>query len=433
MMGSWRRTTDEASAPVGHRMARPRVLILVENLSVPFDRRPWLEARTLAGAGYEVAVVCPQGANGDRDLYAYEEGIAIHRFRPSPSPGGAIGYLSEYASACRQISRLARSLARLAPFDVVHACNPPDLLLPAVLPLRRQGTRFVFDHHDLVPELYLSRFGRGKDVFYYGARLAERLTFRLADVVIATNDSYREIAIRRGGKRPEDVFVVRNGPELTDLSGARPHIPLKRGKPHLIAYVGMMGPQDGVDHALRALAALRERRGDWHAVFVGGGDALESARELSRELRLTEQVEFTGLRGREEVGRVLATADVCLSPEPKDPLNDVSTMIKVAEYMAARRPVVAFDLTETRVTAGAAGVYAKANDVNDFAAQIDLLLRQPDLRRMLGELGRRRVEQELKWEYASQRLLAAYECALDGANARGKVPRSSGVLERLSD
>ena len=389
------------------------VLILVENLSVPFDRRVWQESMTLRDAGYDVTVVCPQGRERDTALFARIEGVDIHRFPLLPSSGGVGGYAREYIQAIWRTARLVRRLARTRRFDVVHACNPPDLLLLAALPLKRHGTRFVFDHHDLVPELYLSRFGRGRDLPYRLMLLLERLTFQLADVVIATNESYRHVALTRGRKDPDDVFVVRNGPDLARFRPQTADDSLRRGRRHLLAYVGMMGPQDGVDQALRALAVLRKTRSDWYAVFVGDGDMLADMQRLSIGLGITEMVKFTGLLEQGEVVRVLSSADVCIAPEPRSPSNDVSTMIKVGEYMAMGKPVVSYDLAETRVTAGEAALYARPDDVDDLAHCLDRLLDDGDLRSRLGEAGRARVERVLAWKHSESQLLAAYARALE--------------------
>lgn len=388
-----------------------RVLVLVENLSVPTDRRVWQEARTLRQAGYEVTVVCPQGSRADSEPYEKIEGIELYRFPLKQAEGGATSYLREYSSAFARGNRLARRLGHAERFDLVHACNPPDLLLLAALPLRRRGARFLFDHHDLVPELYLSRFGR-RDPLYMTALLLERLSFALADVVVCTNASYRRVALERGHKHPHDVFVVRNAPDLTRFRRVDPDLELKADRAHLLAYVGVIGPQDGVDYALRALAHLRRRRSDWRAVFVGDGDALADVRALARELELDNEVEFLGWRGDEDVVRVLSTADVCLSPEPSSPFNDASTMMKVAEYMAMEAPVVAYDLPESRFTAGGAAVFAPSGDVEAFARRIDELLDDPERRTAMGARGRRRVQRELSWEASARALLAAYDRAL---------------------
>jgi glycosyltransferase involved in cell wall biosynthesis len=388
-----------------------RALILVENLSVPFDRRVWQECRTLVSAGWEVDVICPRGTKRDTERYEERDGVRIHRYPLQAATGGPAGYAREYGTALWHTRRLALGLARNRPFRVVHACNPPDLLLPAVRPLKRRGAAFVFDHHDLVPELYESRFRRGRDLLYRATLAAERMTFRLADVVIATNESYKRIAIERGGKRPEDVFVVRSAPDLERWAPAAPAPSARAGKPYLLAYLGVMGPQDGVDHALRALSHLQTVRRDWEAVFIGDGDVRPQMVELSRELGLADVVEFPGRLPDEDVVRILSTADVCLAPDPKNPLNDVSTMNKIVEYMALGRPIVSYDLVEARVSAGDAAVYADANDPVAFGRCVGELLDDEGRRRTMGELGRRRVEDDLSWEESAKQLLRAYERA----------------------
>jgi glycosyltransferase involved in cell wall biosynthesis len=304
-------------------------------------------------------------------------------------------------------------MKKVGPVDVVHACNPPDLFFLLARRLKRRGARFVFDQHDLVPELYLSRFGRGEDFLYRAVCWLERRTYRTADVVIATNESYRTAALTRGGKRPEEVFVVRSAPAVERFRQVPPDESLKRGKPYLLCYLGVMGPQDGVDYALRALAKLRDEQGrsDWHAAFVGGGDTFDAMRALADELGLSDQVDFTGRIPDEDLLRYLSTADVCLSPDPRNPLNDVSTMNKIMEYMAMSRPIVSFDLKEARVSAGDAAVYAPANDESQFAKLVAHLLDDPAERRRMGEIGRARVSGPLSWDHSRTALLAAYEAA----------------------
>ncbi|MFI5664040.1 glycosyltransferase family 4 protein [Streptomyces sp. NPDC051684] len=390
-----------------------RALILVENLSVPFDRRVWQECTTLRDAGWTVHVICPQGTKRDTEAETVIDGVRIHRYPLRAATGGPAGYLREYGSALWHTARLVR---KVGPVHVVHACNPPDLLLLAARWLRRRGARFVFDQHDLVPELYLSRFDRGQDLLYRGVCALERSTYRAADVVLATNESYRDVALDRGGKRPQDVFVVRSAPQVERFQPVPPEPELKRGNPHLLCYLGVMGPQDGVDYALRALAKLRDELGrtDWHAVFVGSGDAFDAMVELSRELGLGDQVEFTGRIPDADLVRYLSTADVCLSPDPRNPLNDVSTMNKVLEYMAMGRPIVSFDLREARVSAGEAAVYARANDEVEFAGLIAQLLDDPEQRARMGKLGQERIGGPLSWRNSQESLLAAYAAAVAG-------------------
>ncbi|MBT3153861.1 glycosyltransferase family 4 protein [Streptomyces sp. CHD11] len=419
--------TASGATAGGGRPGR-RALILVENLSVPFDRRVWQECTTLRDAGWEVHVICPRGSKRDTEPEAEIDGVRIHRYPLRAATGGPAGYLREYGSALWHTARLAR---KVGPVDVVHACNPPDLLFLPALWLKRRGARFVFDQHDLVPELYLSRFGRGEDLLYRAVCALERMTYRASDVVLATNESYRDVAVRRGGRRPQDVFVVRSAPDTGRFRPVPPEAELKQGKPHLLCYLGVMGPQDGVDYALRALAKLRDEVGrtDWHAVFVGGGDTFEAMVELSRTLGLDEQVRFTGRIPDEDLVRYLSTADVCLSPDPLNPLNDVSTMNKVLEYMVMGRPLVSFDLKEARVSAGDAALYAPADDESEFARLIALLLDDPEQRARMGKIGQERINGPLAWRNSQASLLAAYAAACrDRPAARG--PLRAGKRQR---
>ena len=400
-----------------------RVLFISENAPVPSDRRVWNEARSLAAAGWEVVIVCAQG-QGRHDLpFEVLEGIEIHRFPLKPAAGGLLGYAREYGQAMWRMSRLVRQLSRERPFDVVHAANPPDFLLLAARSARRRGARLIFDHHDLVPELYRAKFGDG--ALYKVAVGFEKLAFRMADVVISTNESYRRVAIERGGVAPEDVFVVRNGPNLERFRPAEPDPSWRRGREHLIAYLGLMGPQDGLDHALRALGTLRERRDDWHAVFVGEGDTLDELHSLATQLGIADRVEFAGWRYDDDIRTILSTADVCLAPDPPSPLNDISTMIKIPEYMAMGRAIVSYELTESRVSAGDAALYATPGDSEGLGALVDDLLADPELRARLGENGRRRVAEQLSWEHSERALHAAYDHAMA---IRAKAPRVARPL-----
>jgi len=390
----------------------PRALIVLENYPFPGDSRVWHEASSLRNAGWEIEVLAPHawGAarRADEELV---EGIRVHHFDLRPAEESRLGHAREWTVAMWRIWRAIRRLSRERPFDVIQACNPPDFLLLAALGQRRRGTRLIFDHHDLAPEMYASR-PEGSSASIYRVLLAlERIAFRLAHVVLATNGSVHGIAIERGGKAPDDVFVVRNGPDLA-LRPVPPDPALSRGRRHLLVYVGHMGPQDGVDHALQALWHLAQRRSDWHALFLGDGEMLPQLRQLMTELGLRDQVEFPGFVSHEEVRRAISAADVCLAPDPSNRYTNASTLIKIAEYMALSRPIVSYDLTESRVTAGAAAVYATDNDPADFARLIGELLDDPERRRALGDEGRARVEREMAWEHAEKVLLAAYERAL---------------------
>jgi glycosyltransferase involved in cell wall biosynthesis len=391
---------------------RRRVLILVENAPVPFDRRVRQEALALRDGGYEIAIISPQGLHGDCEPYEFVEGVEIHRFPLRMADGAPPGYFREYSSALWSIRRLLRRLTADRRFGVVHICNPPDFLAAAAWPLKRHGTRFVFDHHDLAPELYESRY-RTRGPLYVALLAAERFAFRLADVVITTNESYRNIAIQRGKKRPQEVFVVRNAPDLERFHPVKPDQSMKRGRPKLIAYLGLMGPQDGIDGALRMLAILRAERNDWHAVFMGDGEVLEDMRRFAHDLGIVDCVEFVGRVRDDRILPTLSAADVCIAPEPSSPLNDRSTFVKVMEYMAMARPLVAFDLPETRASAGDAALYAPPGDESAFARCIATLLDDSELGQLLGARGRERLTGDLGWHRSRQELLRAYEAALD--------------------
>jgi glycosyltransferase involved in cell wall biosynthesis len=407
-------------------MAIGRVLILLQNEPVPSDRHVWNQSTALSRNGYDVTVICPAGEERDRDRAEMIDGVAIHRYRPLRTGERAAGYALEYLAALWSMRRLARRLARQRPFDLVHACSPPDFLLLAALGLRRRGARFVFDHHDLTPELYLTRFGRG--LLHRITLAAEQVAFRSADVVLSVNDSYRRVAIERGHRDPDEVVVVRTGPDLNRFVPSGPDPSLKRGRPFLLSYAGVMGTQDGVDHALRALGELRALRDDWHAIFMGDGDVVEEMRALAAELGIDDRVEFTGWVEHETVARVISSSEVCLAPDPKSPLNDLSSMIKISEYMAMSRPIVSYDLAESRFGAGDAAVFASPGDHAGFARLVSELLDDPNRRAAMGADGRARVESLLAWEHQERSLLAAYQRALGMGRVReGQVE----MLRRL--
>ncbi|MFN8228084.1 MAG: glycosyltransferase family 4 protein [Mycobacterium sp.] len=387
------------------------ILILVENLSVPFDRRVWQEARALTAAGFTVTVICPVGAGQDRERETTIDGIRILRYPLRAATGGPLGYLFEYTQALFHTLRLAIRVRRHERVDVVQACNPPDLLFLVALALRPTGARFVFDHHDMFPEMFLSRFPGAGRILYWLTRIAERLTFASATAAISTNESYRRVAIERGKMPADRVVVVRSAPDIGRFVRRDPDDSLRRGKPHLLAYLGVMGACDGVDHAVRALALLRDEigRDDFHCIFMGSGDRYDELVALAEQLGLADIAEFPGRVTDEFVQRCLSTADVCLSPDPLNPVNDVSTMNKVVEYMAMGRPMVSFELTEARVSAGSAAVYVRPNDGLAFARAIDELLNDPARRRQMGDAGYRRLTEELSWDISRRALVSFYE------------------------
>lgn len=409
-------------------MSSPRVLIIVQNLWVPFDRRVWLECQALIASGYDVTVVCPKGP-GDPS-YQVIDGVTAHKYK-AYSPGGSkLGFVAEYIYSFVATLRLVL-LARKqgGRFQVLQACNPPDIFWPIALLLRRlDGTRFVFDHHDLCPELYQSRFPDGATLPYKGLRFLERMTHRTADHVISTNDSYRRIAITRSAKANHDVTVVRTGPDPAKLRRGQADETLRRGHRYLVSYIGVMGPQDGVDLVVRAADEIVNKLGRTDIAFtlMGGGDSYDEVVALRDELGLAGHVEFTGRVPDDTVRAVMSTADVGLSPDPKNPLNDVSTMNKTMEYMAFELPVVAFDLVETKVSADDAAVYVEPNDVAQYGRAIVDLLDDEVLRRRMGRLGRERVEQVLAWKHQQRAYLEVYH-RLTGHRAEdGDVARAAG-------
>jgi glycosyltransferase involved in cell wall biosynthesis len=389
---------------------RPRrVLIIVENLPSPFDRRVWQEATTLQAAGYEVSIICPTG-RGYEKKHEVIEGIHIYRHNLPLEGSGTLGYLMEYASALFWEFVLAWRVLLTRGFDVIHACNPPDNIFLIGGFFRLLGKRFLFDHHDINPELYEAKFGR-RDLLYRVMLAWERWTFRVADVSIATNQSYREIAIERGGMDPERVFVVRSGPKLDRMQVLPPVEAVKGGRRYLVGYVGVMGKQEGIDHLLRAARHIVYTLGrdDIQFCLVGGGTELEEMRRYAAELGVSEYVTFTGRVPDREMLEVLNTADICVNPDIANEMNDKSTMNKIMEYMALGKPIVQYDLREGRFSAQEASLYAKHNDTADLAEKMVYLLDRPQLCEEMGAYGRRRVVERLEWKYEAPKLLRAYD------------------------
>ena len=389
------------------------VLIIVENLPVPFDRRVWMEATTLTRHGYAVSVICPMG-QGYAAPYEEQDGVHIYRHPLPPERSSARGYLREYSAALWREWRLARLIKRERGFDLIHGCNPPDLIfLVAAWFKLFHGVHFLFDHHDLCPELYESKFGH-RGLFHRLLRLVERATFALADTVISTNASYKDIAVSRGGKRPADVFVVRSGPDLSHFRPVSSRPEHKHGRDFLVGYLGVMGEFDGVHHLVNAAHELIVGRGrsDIQFCLIGSGTMHSSLQALAAELGIEAFLEFTGRIPDEEMIERLCTCDVGVAPDPLNPLNDKSTMNKILEYMALELPVVQYDLTEGRRSAGEASRYAEPNNVGALADQVEALLADAEERTRRGRYGRQRMADELEWKHQVPRLLAAYAHAL---------------------
>ncbi|MCB1058698.1 MAG: glycosyltransferase family 4 protein [Calditrichaeota bacterium] len=388
-----------------------KVLVLVENLSVPFDRRVWQESLALSRAGYQVSVICPQMV--DKKLYETLEGVHIYRYPMPYTANRAIGYAWEYSWAIAWTFFFALYVFFRRGFKVIHACNPPDLFFLVALPFKLFGVNFLFDQHDLSPETFESKYpGKGGAILKILRKL-ERWTYRTAKAVISTNESYKKIAIQRGNLKPEQVFVVRSAPDLKRFSPLPANPEWKRGKKFLATYLGTMGAQDGLDHLLRAAQLISKEWGreDIHFLLMGGGENLGVLKQMASDLNLENVVEFTGRVSNEQVREVLSTADVCCAPDPINPLNTHCTMNKILEYMAMNKPIVSYRLTESEFSASDAAVYAKDNDVEDFARQILALLDDPDRRASMGAFGGARLREELSWDHSVTKLLKAYDYA----------------------
>jgi glycosyltransferase involved in cell wall biosynthesis len=399
------------------RNAIPRVLVIVQNLPVPLDRRVWLECRALTAEGYSVSVICPKGP-GDPSRQVIDD-IAIFKYRPAPEARGLLGFMWEFVYCWIHTALLSLVVRRERGFDVIQACNPPDTYWLLALLWRCRGVKFVFDHHDLNPELFLSRFGPPKSgsarAQYGGLVWLERMTFRLAHRVISTNESYRRIAMTRGRKAGGDVTVVRSGPDTTRMRPIKPPPSVRGGADHLLVYLGIMGPPDGVAVVLDVVDELVHRRGrdGVRVALLGFGDCLEGLKRQATRLGLDDNVEFTGRVGADRIAEYLSAADVGLCPDRKTPLNDVSTMNKTMEYMAYCLPSVAFDLVETRVSAADTALFVPSGDVQAFADAVELLLDDADLRVSMGMAARERVVAELDWRPQSERYIAVYDGLLD--------------------
>lgn len=387
---------------------KKKVLIIVENAPLPFDTRVMKEASSLHNAGYEVTVLCPR-AKGAELGYEMIGGVRVYR-HPMPQEGNsAVGYLWEYGCAIFWEFWYVWWIYLRHGFHVIQGCNPPDNIFLVALPFKLFGVKYIFDHHDAIPELYLSKYDN-RGFLYKTQVLLEKWTYRFSDVVMATNASYSDLAVNRGGVAPDNIFIVRNGPDLETFKLVPSNATLKHGKKYLVGYVGTMSDQDGLDILIEVALHLKNAgRADVHFTCVGGGPGLASLRKMVHDKNLGDMMNFTGRVSDEDLLEILSTADVCVNPDKPCEMNDISTMIKIMEYMALGKPIVQFNLREGRFSAQDAAVYADpGNQVSDFAAKIVWLLDNPEERVRMGEFGRRRVEKELAWEYSVQNLLAAY-------------------------
>lgn len=388
--------------------------MLLENNPYPQDTRVRREAKSLVAAGYDVTVISPKGSqeSGAHKTSDTVDGVHVLRYPAPPEISGAIGFMIEFAYSLIAAAILSLYLYIRKGFDAIHAHNPPDMFVLIAMFYKLLGKRFVFDHHDLSPEMYVAKFpGKSGNLIHKTLLWLERLTFRMSDHVIATNESYKRFAMERGGKRAEQISIVRNGPDLNRLKLVEKDAELLAKSKTLFGYVGVMGVQDGLDYLLRSLHELKTslKRDDFYAVIIGKGEALPSLKKLAKELELEEQVLFTGRVSDEDLLRYLSSIDVGTAPDPENGFNEHCTMIKMTEYMALAKPIVAFDLTEHRFSAQDAALYAKANSELDFARCLETFMDDSELRTRMGDKGRHRIVNELSWDYSVPHLLGAYE------------------------
>lgn len=408
-----------------------RVLMLVEN-NFPGDPRVKNEADMLTSAGYAVTVV---GLRDTQDTMASRvvDGIQVYLLprvklftkTRKDNPSGfrriwlkavaLMGYMWEYFYFTAGCLVMSVYVAWKHGFDVLHAHNPPDTLFLVAVFYKPFGKKFIFDHHDLCPELYRSRYKAENGLLTTMLGLFEKGSLKLADITIATNESYRAIQIERGKVKPENIFVVRNGPNLRRVAYRTPSGRLRSMNKTILCYVGALNPQDGVDYLLRSLHHLvyKLNRKDFYCVIMGSGDSLEDLRSLARDLNMGGYVELTGYVSEEDLMSNLSAADIYVDPDPSSPLNDVSTWIKIMEYMALGKPIVTYDLKETRWSAQDAAIYVTPNNEYEFADAIVTLMDRPDLRAKMGKFGMERVHRELKWDIVGQNLLRAYKTLLE--------------------
>ncbi len=389
-----------------------RVLIIVQNLPVPFDRRVWLEATTLAASGYAVSVICPKG-KGLMSPFETRENVNIYRYTLPFEARGRLGFVGEFIWCFIMTAWLSMHVAiRGRGFDVIQACNPPETYWILALFWRPFGKRFLFDHHDLSPEMYRVKFGTDKGLLYRGLLFLERMTFRTADAVICTNETHKTIATTRGGRAPDGVFVVRSGPDLNRFVRLPADALLKNGKRFLLVYLGEMCQQDGVEHLVRATACLIRRwnRTDIHLAFIGDGPQAAAVATLAHMLLPEECYTFTGrISDDRTLCRWLSSADLAVIPDPPNCYSDKCTMNKVMEYMFFGLPIVGYALRENMVSAGAAAAYADGDSEEALAEAIQALIEDPARRQRMSEVGPLRVRESLAWNHSVVSLLRAYE------------------------
>jgi len=380
--------------------------MVVENLPVPFDRRVWQEANTLKDAGAYVSIISPK-MMGYTASYENINGIDIYRHPLPLEARGAVGYLIEYTVALFWEFYLSWKIYLKKRFHVIHGCNPPDMIFLVALFFIFLGVKYVFDHHDINPELYVAKYNK-KGLFFRMMLLFERLTFATADFSIATNESYREIAIQRGKMAEDRIQVVRSGPKLDRLKLLPPDNQYLKGRKYLVGYVGVIGEQEGIDLLLESVKHVISKRKDVQFAIVGGGSDLKRIKQLSLNMGLAEFVDFYGRVPDDLMVAILNTADVCVNPDKPSEMNNLSTMNKIMEYMALKKPIVQYNLKEGRFSAQEASLYANNGDTKDFAVKMLELIDNPEQRSKMAEFGYNRVINELSWDYESIKLTRFY-------------------------
>ena len=385
-----------------------KVLIIVENLPVPFDTRVWQEATTLAAKGYTVSVICPKG-KGYTQEEEYLQNVHIFRHDLLVEGNGAVGYAKEYLTALKEELRLAKKIYKKIGFDVIHGCNPPDDIYMVAKHFKKYGVKYVFDHHDICPELFEAKFGKTSGLLYKSQLWLEKQTYKHCTFAFVTNESYKKIAIERGQMDSNKVIVLRSGPKLERMRIMPPVENIKRGYKYMVGYLGVIGQQEGIEYLLEAAKYIKEHDNNVFWGIVGGGPHLEALKKQAHDMGLDDCVEFTGRAPDKQMLEYLNTADVCVNSDKYNSMNDKSTMNKILEYMALAKPIVQFDLTEGRYSAQEASLYAKNNDAEDMAKKIMELLDTPELRKKMGAYGRNRVVNELSWEHTSKALLEGYD------------------------
>ncbi len=395
-----------------------KILIIVENLPVPFDTRVWQEATTLTANGYTVSVICPKGKgyNAEEEII---DGVHIFRHDLPEEGNGAVGYFREYSAALNAEKRLAKKIYNTIGFDVIHGCNPPDDIYLVARKFKKYGVKYVFDHHDICPELFEAKFGlKGfvKRLLYKSQVFFERQTYKNCAFAFVTNESYKKIAIERGKMNPNKVIVLRSGPRMERMRIQPPNESIKKGKKYMVGYLGVIGQQEGIEYILQAAKYCRDvlKRNDIFWGIVGGGPHVAELKKMCSEMGLDDCVEFTGRVSDEKMLDYLNTADVCVNSDTYNSMNDKSTMNKILEYMALAKPIVQFELTEGHYSAQQASLYAEQNNAEDMADKIVYLLENPDVRKTMGEFGRKRIENELSWEHTSKALIKGYEKFFSG-------------------